>query len=292
MKRIAVILSIATLALTAGAETNDPQALVQLGRDAIVHGDFEKAAEYLEKAVALKPNNAEYHYQLATAYGQATTGAGIFKAMSLGKKAKEGFDRAVELDPNFLPARFKLVEFYVMAPSMAGGSEAAAIEQATEIRKRNALEGHRAFARIYVAAKKTDLARKEFVDMVKEQPTSARAHYLYGAYLTLTEKNYKAANEEFEAAVKLDPSYMPAYFFIGRTAILAENNFVRGEETLKKYLTYRPKDDEPTVSRAHFFLGGLYEKQGKKAAAKSSYAASLKIKRNQKDVEEALKRVS
>jgi tetratricopeptide (TPR) repeat protein len=292
MKRIAAILFISTLSLAAGAQTNDPQALYQLGREAMTRGEPEKAAEYLEKAAALKPNNADYHYQLANAYGQAAAAAGMFGAMSIAKKAKGEWERAVQLDPNLIPARFALLEFNVAAPAMFGGSEPAALEQATEIRKRDAIDGHRAFARIHTAANKPDLARKEYDDMIREQPASARAHYFFGVYLMLTEKNYKSAGDEFEAAVKVDPSYMPGYFQIGHVAVLAANNFVRGEETLKKYLGYLPKDGEPSVARAYYWLGGIYEKQGKKADAKSNYAASLKINPNQKDADAAMKRVS
>src|SRR6185369_5719667 len=107
-------------------------------------------------------------YQLATAYGAATSGAGMFKAMGLAKKLKTETDRAVQLDPNLLPARFILLEFYLNAPAIAGGSTSKALEQANEIRKRDAIDGHRAFARIQTVEKKPDLARKEYVDMVKE----------------------------------------------------------------------------------------------------------------------------
>jgi tetratricopeptide (TPR) repeat protein len=292
MNRIAAILFVAALPLAAGAQPNDAQALYQLGRDAMTHGEPAKAAEYLEKAVALKPGSAEYHYQLANAYGQAGMAAGMFGAMSMMKKMKAELERAIQVDPNLIPARFALLEFYVAAPAIAGGSESGAMEQATEIRKRDVLDGHRAFARIHTAAKKPDLARKEYADLVKEQPASARAHYFFGVYLMLTEKNYKSATDEFESAVKLEPSYMPAYFQIGHVATLAADNLARGEETLKKYLAYVPKDEEPSVARAHYWLGGVYEKQGKKAEAKSSYAASLKINPNQKDADAAMKRVS
>jgi tetratricopeptide (TPR) repeat protein len=292
MKRAAAILFIVTLPAAAGAQTNDAQALYQLGRDAITRGEPGKAAGYLEKAVALKPTDADYHYQCANAYFLATAGSGMFKAMSMARKGKAELERAIQLDPNLVPARFALLEFYAGAPAIAGGSESAAMEQATEIRKRDPIDGHRAFARIHTAAKKPDLARKEYVDMVKEQPTSARAHYFFGVYLMLTEKNYKSASDEFESAVKLDPSYMPAYFQIGHAASLGANNFARGEETLKRYLAYRPKDGEPPVARAYYWLGGIYEKQGMKAEAKSNYAASLKINANQKDVDAAMKRVS
>ena len=216
----------------------------------------------------------------------------MFKAMSIGTKAKGELERAVQLDPNLMQARFALMEFYIVAPAIAGGSESDALEQATEIRKRDEIDGHRAFARIHAAAKEPELVRKEYVDMVKEQPASARAHYYLGVYLMATEKNYKSATDEFESALKLDPSYMPAYFQIGHAAVLAANNFARGEEALKKYIAYKPKEDEPLIARAHYWLGAIYEKQGKKAEAKASYVASLKINPNQKDVDEAIKRVS
>ncbi len=291
MKRLAAILCIATLSLSAGAQTNDPQALDQRGRDAILRGAPEEAVEYFEKAIALKPNDAGYHYRLGNAYGMGAAAAGMFGKMSMAKKAKVEWERAVQLDPNLIPARFALLEFNAIAPAMFGGSESTAMEQAVEIRKRDAIEGHRAFARIHTAAQKPDLARKEYVDMLKEQPASARAHYFFGVYLMLTEKNYKSASDEFESVLRLDPAWMPAYFQIGHVAALAANNFARGDDALKKYLGYRPKDDEPSIARAWYWLGALYEKQGKKAQAKSSYAASLKINPNQKDAGVAMKRI-
>lgn len=292
MRRMTAVLFLTTLSFAAEAQTKDPQALRQLGREAVTRGEPDKAAEYFEKAVALKPNNADYHYQLATADLQSGMRAGMFGGMSMMKNGKSELERAIQLDPNLIAARFALLEIDASAPAAFGGSESAAIEQATEIRKRDAIDGHRAFARIHTAGQKPDLARKEYVDAIREQPASARAHYYYGLYLMLTEKNYPLANAELATAVKLDASYMPAYFQIGHVAALAGTDFARGEQSVKKYLSYRPKEDEPSISRAWYWLGSVYEKQGKKAEAKSSYAASLKINPNQKDVDEALKRVS
>src|SRR5438874_13599505 len=122
MKRMATLLSIAFLSLAAGAQTNDPQALVQLGRDAITHGEPEKAVEPFEKAIALKPNNADYHYQLAKAELQSGIRAGMFGGLSLLSKPKAELERAIQLDPNLIAARFALLEVYISAPSFAGGS--------------------------------------------------------------------------------------------------------------------------------------------------------------------------
>lgn len=274
------------------AQPNDPQALYTLGRIAVAQNDADKAAEYFEKAIAKKPNVSEYHLWLGNAYGQQAIKASMFGKASLAGKVKDEFLRAVELDPNNVEARSGLVEFYVMAPGIMGGSETKAIEQANEIRKRDAGAGHRAFARIYVGQKKLDLARKEFVDAVREEPNSPKPHYSLGNYYLSVEKNFKAAGDEFEAAIKLDPNYMPAVFQIGHLAVLTSSNYARGEEALKRYLTYKPKQDEPGLHRAYFWLGGIYEKQGNKAAAKQNYQASLRLNPSAKDVAEALKRVS
>ena len=98
-------------------------------------------------AIALRPGVAQYHDQLGNAYEQTAPSAGMLERMSIAKKAKAEWERAVQLDPNFIAARQSLVEFYLLAPAMMGGGDSAALEQAAEIRKRDAIEGHRAFAR-------------------------------------------------------------------------------------------------------------------------------------------------
>src|SRR5258706_15202847 len=171
-----------------------------------------------------------------------------------------------------------------------GGSYDKAFAQAAEIKKRDPLMAHRAAAFIYSHQKKDDEARKEYADEVKEFPTLTRAHLDLGLFY-VSKKN-KAGGDEFDAALKLDPAYMPAVFRLGQLAVLSNTNLAHGEELLRKYLTYTPKTDEPPLARAHYWLGQIFEKQGKKAEAKASFATSLKLNPNQKDVAEALKRVS
>jgi tetratricopeptide (TPR) repeat protein len=216
----------------------------------------------------------------------------MFSAMSLSRKAKEHLERAVELDPNFLDARMALLQYYLEAPSILGGDQGKALAQANEIKKRDAQMGHRAFAAIYEAKKNPDLARKEAIDSVKEQPSSPKSHYWLGVHILRADKNYKAAADEFETSIKLDPAYMPAWFQIGHMAALGGASLSRGEEGLQKYLAYTPKPGEPAISRAHYWLGMIFEKQGKKAEARERYNASLRLNPSQKDVAEALKRVS
>ncbi|MGZ4778496.1 MAG: DUF4386 family protein [Thermoanaerobaculia bacterium] len=294
MPRLAgtMLIAIASLCVTARAQTNDAQALDDRGRNALEHGDPKRAAKFFADAVALRPGVAEYHAQLGDSYEAMALPAGMFERMSLIGKAKAEWDRAVEIDPGCIPARQSLVEFYILAPAIMGGSESTARQQAAEIAKRDAIDGHRAYARIDTAINRPDLARNEYAEMLKTDGRSARAHYWHGVYLLLTEKNYGAANAEFESAIQLDPTSMPAYFQIGHAAALGGQSLVHGEESLKKYLTYQPKDDEPSIARAHYWLGKIYEQQNRQAEAQASYAASLTINPNQKDVEAARQRLS
>src|SRR5438128_7603607 len=152
-------------------------------------------------------DDAEAHYRRGVELGEAAREASIFRKFTLAREAREEFERAVQLDPNYIEARFALIEFHMLAPAFLGGGEDKAIAQANEIKKRDAIDGHRAFAMIYQHQKKQDLARQEYVAAVKERPNSPKAHFWLGVSY-LPEKNYKAAASEFNAAVRLDPSYM------------------------------------------------------------------------------------
>jgi Tfp pilus assembly protein PilF len=210
----------------------------------------------------------------------------------MASKMKAEWERAVQLDPNYIDARLSLIVFYVLAPGLMGGGEAKALEQAVEIKRRDSLQGHRAFAYIYIQQKKFDLARNEYVDAVHEDPNSARAHAALGTFLATNDKNYRGAFDEIEKALQLDPAYMPAWFRLGQVAALSGTNDARGEEALKRYLTYEPKDNEPDLATAHYNLGQIYEKQGRKAEARQSYAAAVRLSPGTKTFQDALKRVS
>ncbi len=289
MRSISALLLLCLLSLRAFATDTD---LVAAGRAAMEKGDFDKASAVLEKAVAATPKNADAHYLLGGSYGRQAQGAGVLKQASLARKAKAALERAVELDPNHLDARDALVDYYTIAPGVMGGSNEKARAQAAEIKKRDSLRGHRAFSRIYMRDEKIDLARKELVDAVREQPNNHRAHQSLGLFYLTADKNYPAALHEFEMALKLQPDYMPAHLRIGQHAALTGINLTRGEAFVKKYLTYKPTAEEPSIAVAWYWLGMVYEKQGRKSDAKQAFTSALKLAPNDKGIKEALKRVS
>ena len=274
------------------ANSADPQVSYLRGRIALAQNHAEAAAALLEKAVAGNEHVAAYHFYLGSAYGQQAMEANVFHQAMLAKKTQAEYERAVALDPNSIDARLGLIDFYSIAPGFMGGSMEKALQQAAEVKKRDAWQGHRAAARVYLRDKKPDLARKEMQDSVREQPNSAKAHASFASFLAQNDKNFAAAWSELDTALKLDPTYMPTYARIGQVAALSGAQLARGEEALKTYLAYHPKSGEPDLASAHYTLGTIYEKQGKKAEARASYLAAARLAPASKAVQEALKRVS
>lgn len=285
MRRVLVLLLLCALPLSAADD-------MAAGKAALEADQYDKAIEIFTKVIAAQPKSAEAHFRRGVAYGELAQRAGMLKQASLASKTRADFERAVQLDPNYLDARFGLINFYLLAPGFMGGGADKAVAQAAEIKKRDALEGHRAYARIHTHQKKPDLARKEFVDAVRENPKSARAHYMLAGFLINTDKNWNSALHELDMALKLDPTFMPTYLRLGAYAALSESNYSRGEEALRKYLTYKPAADEPPHASAWYWLGMVQEKQGKKSEAKQSYLTAKKLGANDKQITEALKRVN
>ena len=271
--------------------TDDPDALFLLGKIALLQEDDERATSILEKVVQARPNNADVQYWFGLANRSVMMHSSFFKQPFLASKMRQALERAVQIDPNHYEARLALIDYYIFAPAIAGGGEEKAIAQAAEVSKRDKLMGHRAYARMYVRQKKLDLARKELLDAVREQPSSAAAHAALGTLYGANDKNFPAAFAELESAIKLDPNYMPAWFRVGQGAALSGTNLPRGEEALKKYLAYRPKENEPGLVATWFYLGSICEKSGRKPEARAAFATALAIDPNWKDLQEAAKRV-
>ncbi|MCX6641672.1 MAG: tetratricopeptide repeat protein [bacterium] len=272
------------------ANPGDYEAAFYLGRIAIINDDVEKSIGYLEKAVELHPNDTNYRLWLGNSYGAKAQSAGIFKQASLAGKVKKEFEKAVELDPDNLQARSGLMQYYLQAPGIMGGSDKKALQQAEEIKKRNMAMGCQAYAQIYTKDKKYDLAEKEYLSAIAQCPDSLDLRYGLGFLYQQTEK-YDQAFSVYEAVLKEHPENATALYQIGRTASISGQNLERATACLQTYMTMTLKEDEPPLEWAHYRLGTIYEKAGKIDLAKQEYQEALKLKPDQKEAKEALKKL-
>lgn len=264
------------------------EAQYYLGRLAYDSKEYDQAEEYFETAIEANDAVAEYHNWYGNTLGTIAGDANFFKQATLAPKMKGAWERALELDPKSIEARQSLILYYQQAPAIAGGSTEKAIELANEIIKLKPAEGHRQLGNIYYRDKKYAEAEKEFQLMVKADANTwpGLANYYFN------QKQYDKAFVFFDEQLKRNPNDMGALYQVGKTSALSGQQLDRGEASLRKYLTYQPKQNEPSHAAANMRLGQIQEKRGKKSDAKSLYELALKSDATLKEAKEGLERVS
>jgi tetratricopeptide (TPR) repeat protein len=212
----------------------------------------------------------------------------MIKQGMLAPKMKNAWEKAIALDGKNIDARTSLIQYYTQAPGFMGGSFEKAKEVANQILKLNPAEGHRQMGNILLSEKKPNEAEKEFLEMAKADPTYANGL----ANFYTNQKQYDKAFALFEEALKKTPEDYVSIYQIGRTAAVSGQKLDRGEECLKKYLSYTPKQNEPSHAGANMRLAQIKEKRGNKAEAKKLFETALKLDGSLKEAKEGLERVS
>jgi tetratricopeptide (TPR) repeat protein len=310
------------------AQPNDSELNYLMSEIDDAFDDLENARARAEKAVALRSEVSRYHQQLAEVYGETAETASLFAKGGWARRFKAEAERAVELDPNNLQARFDLLEYDLQAPRLMGGGKDKAGVMAEEIARIDPVQGCVAQARL--AQDRKDLAAEEswYLKAVAARPGEYEILMDLGNFYNLfpQPKLDKAVNYA-EQALKIDPSRVDAYallaaiyasearwfdlestlaraeksvpddlnpYFRAGQAILAaptESGLSRAEGYFRKYLTADPEGDKPTLAHAHWQLGLVMEKEGRKTEAVSELKTALRLKPSLEGAKKALKRL-
>jgi tetratricopeptide (TPR) repeat protein len=279
----------ASLSAAVRSNERDAEALYWLGRVAVSEDKPGEAIDWLEKAIAVDANKADYHVWLGNALGLEAQRASKFKLIGIAKRTKSEFERALQLDPRNVPAREGLVQYYLAAPSIAGGSTSKARELAGEIARLNALHGHLATAYVAEKEKQNDAAERAYQAAVAAAPDSSVAYLGLGAFYQRIER-WDDAFTTYDRLLKARPSETAALYQIGRAASLSGKQLERGEQLLKRYIADPPGDASVRqMSSAHYRLGAIYHRQGRKDLARAEYELALKANPRNADAKKAMK---
>jgi tetratricopeptide (TPR) repeat protein len=308
------------------ASPNDAQAAYYLASAREELGDLRGALPLAEKAVSSDPNNAHYHFRLATICISLAQQAGIFKGMGLAHRFREEAEKAAALDPKFVNAREALMEFYFDAPGIAGGNKKKAWATAEEIGRIDAARG--LLAQANLAAKEKNPAKEEdfYKKALAAAPNDARVlRIVAGYYASDAQKKYDLAEKYALAALKLDETRVGPYVVLaiayaagerwqdletamasaeknvpddygphyqaGKALLLSGKDLPRAERYFRKYLTMEPEGGEPHHAAAHWRLGLVLEKEGKKSEAIAEMEEALRAQADFKAAKEDLKRL-
>ncbi|HEV2426437.1 MAG TPA: tetratricopeptide repeat protein [Terriglobia bacterium] len=279
-------------------------------------GNVDNARAQAEKAVALKSGDARYHRQLADVDGEMAENASLFAKGGWAKKFKAEAEQAAQLDPRNLDARFDLLEYDLQAPRLMGGGKDKAAAMADEIAKINPAQGDLAQARIAEDARdrgaeeswylralaaspddyhvltrvagfyqrppapRLDQARRYANQAIKAYPSRAEAYSLLASACAAEGrwKELQAALAEASENVPddLDPYYRAGLAILNHDAPDA-GALARAESYFRKYLSADPEGGEPTLAHAHWRLGLVLEKEGRKPEATAELAAAVRL---------------
>ena len=273
------------------ANTRDAGAAFYLGRIALEERKFDKAADYFEAATKLDPKSSTYFLWLGRAFGSEAQNANVLRQPGLAKKTKGAWERAIELDPDNLDARANLIQYYVQAPGILGGSKEKALEQAEEIRKRNALRGYLELGTLHEREKRFAEAEKAYLAASQEPSERHVGKYRLGVFYQNTGA-YDKAFDLFEAMLAADSSEHAALFQIGKTGAMSGQRLARATEALEAYLKTTPGRNDPSLAAAHWRLGMIHEKLQDKQRAKAEYETALRLDPSFKPATESLRKLT
>jgi tetratricopeptide (TPR) repeat protein len=281
--------AIALLRATIKEHANDAEAWHLLSRAYLALERWDEAVKAAEKAVALEPNNSDYHLWLGRAYGNKAEHAPFWTAWGMAKRVRMEFEKAVAINANNVDAMSDLAEFYIEAPSILGGGKDKATRQAELIAQHDQAAAHWVRGRIAETNKDLESAEKEYTAGVQASSNSA------GAWLDLA-SFYRRAGEQakMEAAVSkavaAEKRKQGALYDAALVLYRGGRNFAMAAGLLRNYLK-NPDNDEAPSFKAHYLLGQILEKQGDRSGAATEYEAALALAHDFEDAQTALKRV-
>lgn len=266
----------------------DDVALNCMGRTYIAEEKAGDAQKWFERAIDANDKVAVHHLWLGNSIGEQAQRASKLKQPFMAKRIKSEFERAVALDPNLIDGRHGLIQFYSQAPGIMGGSMDKAKEQAREIGKLNAWRGHWEMAQLLERDKDFAGADKEFQAAVTAAPDT-NATYLYLGAFQRRQKKYAESIATYETLLKRKPDAVNTHLNIAYSLYQSGQDVAREEKETRTWLEKMPADAaKANQAVAHFLLGHVAEKQGKKDVAKAEYQQAVTLNPGNGEAKKAL----
>lgn len=237
------------------AEDPSPGADAYLlsGKNYFMLGDYKRAAEFFEKAVAISPANSDYELWLGRAWGRRAETGGWLVAGFNASKARQCFEKAVALDPRNHEAKNDLFDFYLNAPGFLGGG----MEKAEAIAK--SIAGERPpeseFEEAQLADRRKDYAAAEVhLRRAMELAPAEPGRVVDLARYVAKRGRFSESDVLFEQAGKLAHNKPTVALAEARVDIENHRNLERARGLLEAYLHASLTPDDPPRQEAEKLL--------------------------------------
>jgi len=242
-----------SLALLRELPAPEAAAHFLMGRDHFMLGEYKKATDSFQRALALESSKSEYAHWLGRTFGRRAETSNPFAAPMYASKARQYFEQAVALDPANEEALNDLFDYYLQAPGFLGGGYDKAEAVANRIAQRNAAEGHFALAQLADKRKQFDKAEQQLRRAMELAPRQVGRVLDLAKYLAKRGR-YQESEATFDKAEKLAPNAPNVMFARAHAYIQEKRNLDQAKILLKKYLNSNLTPDDPPRELAEKML--------------------------------------
>jgi tetratricopeptide (TPR) repeat protein len=306
------------------ANPKDAEALYGAGVIREADKDIDGAITAVEQAIAIEPNKAAYHSQLGEMYGTKAQSVSMFSAMKFAHKIRDEGNKALQLDPKSSDAYELLIQYYLQAPGVAGGDKNKAYAMLDELFKFDGVRANLIRGELALKDKQGDKTENYYQNAVRADANSYMAQTALANFY-IGRKNYAAGETGARDMLRIDRGRITAYLFLvaicvaqekwqqldatladseknvpddfdayyqaGRILYTEGKDLPRAERYFKKYLSQDPEIGAPALAHAHWRLGLVYEKEGRKPEAIQELQTAVTMKPDLDDAKKDLKRL-
>ena len=224
-----------------------------IGKSYFMLGEFKKATNAFEKAIAADPMNSSYHHWLGKAYGRRAETSSPFTAPGYASKTRRSFEQAVELDPRNLEAINDLFTYYLEAPGFLGGGFDKAQALAQRIKAIDPVEYHYAQAQLAERRKDFDTTEQQLRRAAELAPKQIGRVIDLAKFLARHGK-IEESEAAFNTAAAIAPGHPQLLFERAATYIQTKRNLKEARELLKQYLKAPLSPENPPRAEAEKLL--------------------------------------
>jgi tetratricopeptide (TPR) repeat protein len=309
--------------------SNDAEALSWMSAVTDAYGDFERAVNYGRRATEVAPNSGEYHCQLADTLGDRALQLGILGGgVPLARQMRHELDISLQLDPNSVRCLKESMGLYEQSPAIVGGSKTKARETLQHIYQINQAEGALAEAALLQMQKRPlpEIERylrravqlnshlyRAVIDLTSILASDGYRRYAEaehfarigiaadpnraGCYSYLTSVLARQQHwDDLDAALAEAQRHVPdnpVPLFTAAVALLESNaDLPRAERYLRQYLSRETEAGAPNHGTAHWKLGLILEKEGRRADAAGELRAAAAQNGNDPAFKKDFKRIA
>jgi tetratricopeptide (TPR) repeat protein len=237
----------------AGSKEQDAPVFLLMGQDYFMLAQYKKASDFLEKAAALAPTNAECFLWLGRAYGRRAEIANPFTAPGYASKARQMFEKAVALDPDSREAVGDLFDYYLGAPGFLGGGANKAAALAAQVAVRDPAEGQYYQARLDEHHKQYDSAEQHLRTALEMAPRQVGRVIALAKYLS-AHGRAKESDALFDQAERIAPQDPRVIYERASAYVGSRRNLDEARRLLRRYLQAPITPNDPPRSEAESML--------------------------------------